>query len=165
MIIEPHVFKDRRGSFCELINMEKAPWNGMYFVQNNLSISAKNVFRGLHYQHENPQGKLVTILTGEVFDYIVDLRARSYNFGKVKKYILTEGDMLWVPPCFAHGFLSLKDNTRLMYHIFDAAHMPYDEYSITPYDFPEIAYDLDDKVILSEKDKDGLYLKDAPIYE
>jgi dTDP-4-dehydrorhamnose 3,5-epimerase len=168
MIVKPEVFADNRGNFREVVNMGKVPWSNMYFAQQNISINKKNVWRGLHYQHENPQGKLVTVLRGAVYDYIVDLRLRSSNFGKVRKYHLTSesGDMLWVPPCFAHGFLSLEANTYFMYNVFDSVRVPDDEYSLTPLDFPEIKYDLDSvKIIMSEKDAKGLHLKDAPIYE
>lgn len=167
LIYNPMVYSDNRGSFRELLNMGQEPWSRMHFVQCNLVTNKRNVWRGLHYQYECPQGKLITVLRGEVFDYIVDLRLRSSNFGKVRKFHLKAdtGDMLWVPPCFAHGYLTLENNTQFMYHVFGEPYNKEDEYSITPTDFPEIAYDLDSKVIMSEKDRKGIYLKDAPIYE
>lgn len=167
VIFKPQVFEDNRGAFRELLNMSKAPWDGMHFVQSNLVTNKKNVWRGLHYQYECPQGKLVTVLRGAVFDYIVDLRLRSSNFGRVQKFHLTSdsGDMLWVPPCFAHGYLTLENNTQFMYSIFGEPYNKEDEHSITPTDFPQIKFDLNGKVIMSEKDQKGLFLKDAPIYE
>jgi dTDP-4-dehydrorhamnose 3,5-epimerase len=169
MLIKPEVFTDNRGSFREIVNTGKSPWSEMYFAQQNISISHRNVWRGLHYQHFNPQGKLVTILRGSVYDYIVDLRLRSANFGKVQKFHLTAGgDTLWVPPCFAHGFLSLENDTHFMYNVFESVRVAEDEYCLTPFDFPEIKFDLDEasgKIVMSEKDRNGLYFKDAPIYE
>lgn len=169
VIIKADVYKDHRGQFCQMLHMEGSAFAGMYFAQQYVSTSHRNVWRGLHYQYENPQGKLIKVLRGAVYDYIVDLRLRSKNFGKVQKFHLTaeSGDMLWVPPCFAHGFLSLESSTQMMYNVFESVRVEDDEYSLTPYDFPEIKYDLDSvkKIIMSEKDEKGLHLKDAPIYE
>jgi dTDP-4-dehydrorhamnose 3,5-epimerase len=170
VIIKPEVFNDKRGNLREIFNMGKSPWGDMYYAQQYISTSHRNVWRGLHYQYENPQGKLVTVLSGAVYDYIVDLRLRSGTFGKIKKFHLTakSGDMLWVPPCFAHGFLSLENDTQMMYNVFDSVRVPEDEHSIYPLDFPEIKFDMDcvsGKIIMSNKDLNGVHFKDAPVYE
>ena len=173
-IIKPEVFRDKRGSFHEVVNMDKVPWNHMCFQQQSVSVNHRNVFRGLHYQFENPQGKLVRVLRGAVYDYIIDLRLRSPDFGKVRRYHLTaDNTMLWVPECFAHGFFVLEPETIFTYNIFGSSYMKEDEYSINPLQFEEIAKDLHDyghteegyPIIMSDKDKAGLELKKAPIYE
>lgn len=167
-LLQPQVFRDNRGSFREVFNMTKDPWRNEFFVQQNVSVNKKNVFRGLHYQYHNPQGKLVTVVNGAVIDYIVDLREWSANFGKVQQFILTADgcETLWVPPCFAHGFLSLHDNTVFSYAVFDNPREEGDEYSLNPLQFTDITGTLQMiDVIMSDKDKKGILLKDAPVYD
>lgn len=120
LLIEPKVFGDSRGFFFESFN-ERAFWEqtGLHvqFVQDNHSKSARGVLRGLHYQIEQPQGKLVRVVQGEVFDVAVDLRKSSQSFGKWFGCHLS-GDnkqQLWVPPGFAHGFLVLSDSAEFLY--------------------------------------------------
>lgn len=131
LIIKPNIIKDERGSFCETYNKtiikEQLAINNIdkcsllidnCFIQDNQSVSIKGVLRGLHFQ--NPpfeQGKLIRVAKGSVKDVVVDIRNNSQSYGKHFSVILSEenGLMLWVPPGFAHGFLTLEDNTMFMY--------------------------------------------------
>lgn len=119
LLIEPRVFGDDRGFFLESWNAERFAESGldMTFVQDNHSKSARGVLRGLHYQNPEPQGKLVRVVAGAVFDVAVDLRRSSPGFGRWVGYELSADNkrMLWVPPGFAHGFLSLADGTEFLY--------------------------------------------------
>lgn len=123
LLIEPRVFGDNRGFFMEVWN-ERAFAEAdldLRFVQDNHSRSQRGVLRGLHYQVRQPQGKLVRVVSGSVFDVAVDLRRSSPTFGKWVGYELS-GDnkrMLWVPPGFAHGFLTLSDNVDFIYKCTD----------------------------------------------
>lgn len=118
-IIEPRVFGDDRGFFMETWNARTFSGLGLNidFVQDNHSRSARGVLRGLHYQLEQAQGKLVRVTAGSVFDVAVDLRRSSAHFGKWVGVELTSENkrMLWVPPGFAHGFLTLEDGTEFLY--------------------------------------------------
>lgn len=119
-IVTPKYFIDDRGIFLESFKKSEFAVNGLpsEFVQENISISKKGVLRGLHYQI-NPmaQGKLVSVMNGTIFDVAVDLRKGSPTFGKYFSIELNDREslMFWIPPGFAHGFLSLKDNTKVMY--------------------------------------------------
>lgn len=119
-ILEPRVFGDARGFFMESYNqkvLSETAGIREEFVQDNHSRSAKHVLRGLHYQIQNPQGKLVRVTHGEVFDVAVDLRRSSKDFGKWVGVILSEENkkMLWIPPGFAHGFMVLSENADFLY--------------------------------------------------
>lgn len=119
VLIEPAVFGDSRGLFFETWNAERYAAQGLpnHFVQSNISSSAKGVLRGLHYQWPRPQGKLVTVLQGEVYDVAVDIRHGSPTFGRWEAFILS-GDnrrQLWIPPGYAHGFAVLSDNALFNY--------------------------------------------------
>jgi len=103
-------YPDSRGYFYELFRKCNYDFD---FVQDNLSHSHKGVLRGLHHQTSNPQGKLVTVITGKVQDVIIDVRKNSENFGLVKSFVLNEGESLWIPPNFLHGFLALEDTNFL----------------------------------------------------
>ncbi|MDB5737284.1 MAG: dTDP-4-dehydrorhamnose 3,5-epimerase [Sphingomonas bacterium] len=133
MIIEPQVFGDERGFFLESWNADRFAAVGLdlTFVQDNHSRSAKGVLRGLHFQNPNPQGKLVRVVAGAVWDVAVDLRRSSPHFGKWAGVELsaTNKRMFWVPPGFAHGFLSLEDNTDFLYKC-TATYAPADEQSL-----------------------------------
>ena len=122
-ILEPKVFGDDRGFFMETWNAQLFSLLGIRhgFVQDNHSRSVKNTLRGLHYQIEKPQGKLVRVTRGEVFDVAVDLRKDSPTFGKwVGEYLSEENNrMLWVPPGFAHGFLVTSDSADFQYKCTD----------------------------------------------
>ena len=118
-LIEPRVFGDDRGFFYESWNARAFADQGLdlKFVQDNHSRSARGVLRGLHYQLSRPQGKLVRVVAGAVFDVAVDLRRSSPNFGRWVGVELSAENkhMLWVPPGFAHGFLSLRDGSEFLY--------------------------------------------------
>ena len=119
MIIEPKVFGDARGFFYESFNQrqfEELTGVSPVFVQDNHSRSARGVLRGLHYQMQQTQGKLVRVTSGEVFDVCVDLRRSSPTFGKSVSVILSAENhrQFWVPPGFAHGFLALKKDRNLL---------------------------------------------------
>ena len=119
VIIEPAVFGDDRGFFLESWNAAEFAARGLdlSFVQDNHSRSAKGVLRGLHFQNPNPQGKLVRVVAGRVWDVVVDIRRSSPHFGKWACVELSAANkrMFWVPPGFAHGFLTLEDGTDFLY--------------------------------------------------
>ena len=123
-IIVPEIFSDERGSFSENFNQKKFKEiinNDYSFVQDNKSFSKKGVFRGLHYQLNRPQGKLVQVLSGEVYDVVVDLRKSSESFGDWMGIILSNDNnkQLWIPPGFAHGFLVLSEIAEFFYKVTD----------------------------------------------
>jgi dTDP-4-dehydrorhamnose 3,5-epimerase len=129
-IIRPMVFRDDRGFFLETYNREELAEVGILeeFVQDNISHSRKGVVRGLHYQTDQAQGKLVQVLNGMIFDVIVDIRLDSCTYGKYIGIELVKGDpcMLYVPIGFAHGFMALEDNTEVMYKVTDYYAPQYD---------------------------------------
>ena len=124
LLIEPRVFGDERGFFFESFNQRAfnlATGLAPSFVQDNHSKSARGVLRGLHYQLHQPQGKLVRVVAGEVFDVAVDIRRNSPTFGKWAGEILSAGNkrQLWVPPGLAHGFLVLSETAEFLYKTTD----------------------------------------------
>jgi dTDP-4-dehydrorhamnose 3,5-epimerase len=124
LILEPKVFGDERGFFFESFNARDfatATGLDVQFVQDNHSRSAKGVLRGLHYQIQHPQGKLVRVTQGEVFDVAVDLRRSSPSFGQWAGVVLSAQNhkQLWVPPGFAHGFVVLSDTAEFLYKTTD----------------------------------------------
>jgi dTDP-4-dehydrorhamnose 3,5-epimerase len=154
LIIKPQIFGDNRGFFYESYNeklfSEKTGLN-FNFVQDNHSRSGKNVLRGLHYQIQQPQGKLVRVVSGEVFDVAVDIRKSSPTFGKWVGCILSEENkqQLWIPPGFAHGFLVMSETADFLY-------------KTTDYYAPE--YERTDAPILSAKDQIGSLLQTAEVF-
>ncbi len=170
VIIEPAVFGDDRGFFMESWNAARFAEAGINaaFVQDNHSRSARGVLRGLHYQVNQPQGKLVRVAAGRVFDAVVDLRAASPSFGKWVGVELSADNkrMLWVPPGLGHGFLTLEDGTDFLYKCTEY-YSPKDERSIR-WDDPTIGIEwpLDGMTPrLSAKDEAGRSLSEAEIYE
>lgn len=168
-IIEPRVFGDERGFFMETWNAAAfAEANlDLHFVQDNHSRSAKGVLRGLHYQLTQPQGKLVRVTAGRVFDVAVDLRRSSPTFGQWAGVELSAANkhMLWIPPGFAHGFLTLEDNTDFLYKC-TALYDPADERCLAWND-PEIgvAWPFEGGApLVSAKDRQGRALSDAEVY-
>tara|TARA_B100001175_G_C19132964_1_gene459856 strand:+ start:95 stop:628 length:534 start_codon:yes stop_codon:yes gene_type:complete len=164
LVIEPRIFGDERGFFTETFQdkryKELAGINAS-FVQDNYSRSTKGVLRGLHFQKRHPQGKLVRVVRGEVFDVAVDIRRDSVTFGKWEGVILSEDTkkQFWVPPGFAHGFLVLSDIADFEYKCTDY-YNPDDEQTIIWNDQDiGIKWPVKDP-ILSSKDKKGLSLKD-----
>lgn len=166
-IIEPKVFSDSRGFFYESYNQRLLNDLGINhaFVQDNHSRSAYGVLRGLHYQQQNPQGKLVRVVRGEAFDVAVDVRKNSPTFGQWVGVNLSEKNknLLWIPPGFAHGFLSLSEQTDFLYKT-TAYYDPTSEFTIR-WDDPylNIHWPIDLPPILSPKDSQGNWLKDAPL--
>lgn len=164
-IIEPKVFGDDRGFFLETFQSERYAsviGDGLTFVQDNHSRSCKGVLRGLHFQKTKPQGKLVRVVTGEVFDVAVDIRKDSPTFGQWEGVLLT-GDnkkQFWVPPGFAHGFVVLSDIADFEYKCTDY-YDPSDEGAICWND-PDLAIDwpIDFEPSLSAKDLEAGLLKD-----
>ena len=123
ILIEPKVFLDDRGFFFESWRKEVFQQAGISaeFVQENQSKSVRNVLRGLHYQIQQPQGKLIRVLSGEILDVAVDLRRSSEFFGKWVGVVLNSADAksLWIPPKFAHGFLVLSESAEILYKATD----------------------------------------------
>ena len=170
LLIEPKVFGDERGFFFESYNhraFQEATGVRVDFVQDNHSRSARNVLRGLHYQIEQTQGKLVRVIHGEVFDVAVDLRKGSKTFGYwVGERLSGENKrQLWIPPGFAHGFVVLSENAEFLYKTTDY-YAPQFERCIR-WDDPELAIDwpITGEVQLSAKDAAGLSLSDAPVFD
>ncbi len=167
-VIQPTVFGDERGYFMETYHQEEFKRAGLdlNFVQDNQSKSIKGVLRGLHFQYENPQGKLVRVIRGEVFDVAVDIRENSNTYGKWEGVILSEANkkQFYVPEGFAHGFLVLSDEAEFTYKCTDF-YDPEDEGGILWND-PDVGIiwpveDIDE-VILSDKDKKWDVLKETP---
>ncbi len=166
ILIEPQVFGDDRGYFMETYNAEVFSQSGlnMNFVQDNESKSKKGVLRGLHFQTKKPQGKLVRVLSGEVYDVGVDLRRESRTYGQYVGVVLSSENkkMLFVPEGFAHGFLVLSDQAVFSYKCTDFYHPEYEAGII--YDDPDIGINWplsDSDLLLSDKDKKLLRLKDS----
>ncbi|WP_379553911.1 dTDP-4-dehydrorhamnose 3,5-epimerase [Qipengyuania sp. DGS5-3] len=168
-LLEPKVFGDERGFFLESWNARSFAELGIAetFVQDNHSKSAKGVLRGLHYQLSRPQGKLVRVIAGSVFDVAVDIRRSSPHFGKwVGAELSAENKhLLWVPPGFAHGFVSLEDGTEFLYKCTDF-YDPSDE-SCIAWNDPELGIgwpDFGEAPQLSAKDAAGVPFSEAKVY-
>lgn len=168
ILIKPKVFGDERGFFMETYKKPLFAANNINeeFIQDNHSKSAKGVLRGLHYQlNPKAQGKLVRCVSGAVFDVAVDIRRDSPTFGKWAGFELsaTNKHMLWIPPGFAHGFLTLEDNTEFLYKTTNG-YAPELDRGIK-FDDPAIGIDWPQisGLLLSEKDKQQPLLKDAEI--
>ena len=171
IIVEPDVFGDHRGFFMESWHAEKFAEGGIdaQFVQDNHSRSSQGILRGLHYQIEQPQGKLVRVLSGEVFDVVVDLRRDSPTFGKWVGMYLNDTDkkMLWVPPGFAHGFYVVSEQADFFYKCTEL-YAPEHERAIR-WDDPDLAIDWPiasgQEPVLAPKDAAAKSFKDAEVYE
>ena len=170
LILEPKVFGDDRGFFFESFNQQdfqKLTGIKVNFVQDNHSKSASNVLRGLHYQIEHAQGKLVRVAAGEVFDVSVDVRRHSATFGKWVGVVLSAENkrQLWIPPGFAHGFLVMRDDTEYLYKTTDY-YSPQHERCIR-WDDPAIGIEwpISQAPILSGKDQQGFALSQAEVFE
>ncbi|MDA8364445.1 MAG: dTDP-4-dehydrorhamnose 3,5-epimerase [Gammaproteobacteria bacterium] len=165
-LVKPQVFEDARGYFLETYHLQKfgAEVVRDAFVQDNLSNSKRGVLRGLHYQNPHPQGKLVAVIEGEIFDAVVDIRRDSPTFGKWFGVTLSESNHLqiYVPPGFAHGFCVTSEHARVLYKCTDF-YSPGSEHTIIWND-PEIgiAWPVHQPV-LSDKDAQGVRLRDALI--
>lgn len=167
-IIEQKVFGDERGFFMETWNVRTFKTAGIDggFVQDNHSRSVRNTLRGLHYQIQRPQGKLVRVVAGEVFDVAVDLRKGSKTFGQWVGEILSAENkrQLWVPEGFAHGFLALSETAEFLYKTTDY-YAPEHERCIL-WDDPElgIKWPLAGAPLLAGKDREGFAFKNADVF-
>ncbi|MBC52814.1 MAG: dTDP-4-dehydrorhamnose 3,5-epimerase [Gammaproteobacteria bacterium] len=171
LLLEPTVHGDHRGFFMETFRQslfdEHVP--GIRFVQDNHSKSAQGILRGLHYQLKQPQGKLVRVVAGEIYDVAVDMRQHSPTFGQSVGALLSADNhhQLWVPPGFAHGFYVTSDSAEMVYKCSDY-YAPDDEYSLLwndpalNIDWPLVAGVAEP--VLSDKDRHGLLLRDAPVF-
>lgn len=166
ILIEPKVFGDERGFFFESFNQaqfEQAIGKSVQFVQDNHSRSARNVLRGLHYQIQQPQGKLVRVVQGEVFDVAVDLRKSRKTFGQWVGEILSAENkrQLWIPEGFAHGFVVLSETAEFLYKTTDY-YAPAFERCIAWNDpTVGIQWPIDETPTLSAKDRQGKVLAEA----
>ena len=168
LLLEPRVFGDERGFFLESWNKRTFAELGITadFVQDNHSRSQKNVLRGLHYQIEHAQGKLVRVTAGEVYDVAVDLRRSSPTFGRWVGFTLSATDkrMAWIPPGFAHGFLVMSDSAEFLYKTTDY-YSPAHERSLLWND-PQLAipWPINGEPLLAAKDKAGTPLASAETF-
>lgn len=168
LLLEPRVFSDERGFFFESFNeraFEASTGLTRHFVQDNHSRSLQGVLRGLHYQVVHPQGKLVRVGVGEIFDVAVDIRRGSPTFGKwVGVHLSAQNKrQLWIPEGYAHGFLTLSDSAEVLYRTTDY-YAPELERCIR-WDDPDlaIAWPASQAPIMSEKDRRGAWLQDAQL--
>jgi len=169
LLIEPKVFGDDRGFFLESYSRQRFNETldkDITFVQDNHSLSSKGVLRGLHYQFQNAQGKLIRVVSGEIFDVAVDIRSGSPTFGKWVGEVLSGANkrQMWVPAGFAHGFVTLSDTAEVLYKASDY-YAPEHERSIKWND-PEIniAWPIDYQPSLSAKDAQAVLLREAEVY-
>ncbi|MGC8625381.1 MAG: dTDP-4-dehydrorhamnose 3,5-epimerase [Phycisphaerae bacterium] len=168
LLLEPAVFRDARGFFLESYNQRTFANLGITanFVQDNHSRSTRGVLRGLHYQIQQPQGKLVRVVRGEVYDVAVDIRRHCPTFGKWVGFHLSDANlrMAYVPPGFAHGFVVLSETVEFLYKTTDYYAREF-ERSIL-FNDPDIGISWPDAgaLVLSEKDRTAPRLRDAEIY-
>ena len=159
LILQPRLFKDDRGAFYESWNETTFKSLGLdfRFVQDNQSVSHKNVLRGLHFQHApHAQGKLVRVTRGQALDIVVDLRKNSKTYGQHYKLVLCsdKANMMWIPAGFAHGFVALEDDTVFQYKC-DAVYNPQSEECLIWND-PKLGIDWEtENPIISSKDEEG----------
>ncbi|WP_186091720.1 dTDP-4-dehydrorhamnose 3,5-epimerase [Burkholderia gladioli] len=168
-IIEPAVFGDTRGFFYESFNareFEESVAQGFEFVQDNHSRSMRGVLRGLHYQIVRPQGKLVRVVAGEVFDVAVDLRLSSPNFGKWAGVRLSAKNyrQLWIPPGFAHGFVVLSVSAEFVYKATDYWFPEYERSLLWSDPMIKIDWPIEQAPLLAAKDAEGKPLFEAECY-
>ncbi len=169
-VIDPVIHEDARGFFMENFNQKafnSATNTNFQFVQDNYSSSKLSVLRGLHYQHQFPQAKLVSVTTGKIFDVAVDLRQSSPSFGKWFGTVLSVENkkQMWIPAGFAHGFLALSENSVVQYKA-TAYYTAHDEKCILWNDSGlNISWPLKDNPVLSVKDKNGSAFSDVEYFQ
>ncbi len=169
LLLEPRVFEDERGYFFESYNRKTLKDLGINyeFVQDNHSRSRRGVLRGLHYQIRQPQGKLVRVIEGEVFDVAVDIRRSSPTFGQWAGFNLSAANkrIAWIPPGFAHGFLVLSETAEFLYKTTDYWASQHER--CIRWDDPEIRIEwpLTMAPVMSDKDTAGASLQEALVYE
>jgi dTDP-4-dehydrorhamnose 3,5-epimerase len=168
LLLESKLFSDARGFFFESFNQidfEAAVCNPVSFVQDNHSRSLKGVLRGLHYQIQKPQGKLVRVVRGAVYDVAVDMRRSSPTFGHWVGVELNEASnrQIWIPPGFAHGFQATSESAEVIYKTTDYYALQYER--CLAWDDPSVAINWPNSApLLSEKDKHGKLLSEAETY-
>ena len=170
LIFEPKVFGDQRGFFFESFNsriFEQLTGLKREFVQDNHSRSAQNVLRGLHYQVKHPQGKLVRVVSGEVFDVAVDIRRNSPTFGRWVGEVLSAENkrQMWVPEGFAHGFVVLSEMAEFLYKTTDYWYPEYERSIIWNDPRLAIGWPLAGEPLLAKKDAEGCRFDAAEYYE
>lgn len=168
-ILKPRVFSDERGFFMETYNrrvLSQLLDTDVEFVQDNHSASVRNVLRGLHYQIQQPQGKLVRVISGEVFDVAVDMRKSSAYFGQSVSTILSADnhEQMWIPPGFAHGFLVLSERAEFLYKTTDFYAPEYERTLLWNDPDLGIEWPLASAPILSDKDQNGRPFTEAEAY-
>ena len=169
LLLEPKVFSDERGFFLESFNQrdfEEAIGKSVNFVQDNHSCSQQGVLRGLHYQIRHPQGKLVRVTRGEVFDIVVDLRHSSSSFGQHTSALLNSVNrhQLWIPPGFAHGFLVLSETAEFLYKTTDYWYTEHERTLL--WSDPELSIDWPaENPQLSPKDLQGAILRGCEVFD
>src|ERR1700761_7883946 len=167
-IVEPRVFADSRGFFFESFNQRVLAEQGIPgpFVQDNQSFSNKNVVRGLHYQIEQAQGKLIRCLSGEIYDVAVDIRRSSPTYGKWVAETLSGENrrMLWIPGGFAHGFMVLSETAEVFYKTTDFWAAKFERTIVWNDPTLKIAWPQQAEAILSDKDAAGATLEQAEVY-
>jgi dTDP-4-dehydrorhamnose 3,5-epimerase len=166
LVLEPRVHQDERGFFLESYNrrtFEGATGLSVDFVQDNTSFSVRNVLRGLHYQIRDPQGKLVQVMAGEIFDVAVDLRRSSPTFGKWVGVTLTGAGhrMIWIPQGFAHGYIVLSEHAILFYKTTDYYAPEHERTIVWNDESLAIRWPLEGQPILSDKDRRGSSFRSA----
>jgi dTDP-4-dehydrorhamnose 3,5-epimerase len=168
LLIEPKVFGDDRGFFFESFNQRAMASLGLdaSFVQDNHSRSVRNVLRGMHYQIEHAQGKLVRVVAGEVFDVAVDLRLSSATFGKWTGHLLSAENkrMMWIPPGFAHGFYVTSESAEFLYKTTDYWYPEHERCLLWNDPDLAIAWPLIGEPQLAAKDSTGVQLTQAEVY-
>ncbi len=169
LILEPKVFGDARGFFYESFNARdftQCTGLDVQFVQDNHSKSAKGVLRGLHYQIQHPQGKLVRVTQGEVFDVAVDLRRSSSKFGRWEGVVLSAENkrQLWVPPGFAHGFVVLSESAEFLYKTTDYWYPEFERSLLWSDPTIGIQWPLGNPPLLAAKDRDAATLEQAEVF-
>ena len=170
ILLEPKIFSDDRGFFYESFNQrqfDEIIGHPIHFVQDNHSRSVKNVVRGMHYQLQQPQGKLIRVISGAVFDVVVDIRKSSPTFGQWIGEILSAENkkQLWIPVGFAHGFAVLSDTAEILYKTTDFWAPQY-EHCIAWNDVTlAIQWPIEGEVMLSPKDNQGVSFGDAKVFD
>ena len=170
LVLEPNVFTDARGFFLESYNrrtFREATGVQAEFVQDNESFSVRHVLRGLHYQIRQPQGKLVSVVAGEIFDVVVDIRRSSPTFGKWTGIMLTGGShrMLWVPAGFAHGFLVCSEHAIVHYKVTDYYAREHERTILWNDHQLGIRWPLEGEPVLNEKDARGSDFRSAELFD